>query len=171
MKKVHKQIFICVLIVVVLFAIFTASNVHAFYNEGVDQRGFIDEDLYQSVETEYTKRQALFTKDLKNALVSNVYIHEYAIDGDLRMQIKFRVSYYLPFLQESLPGTKLSMVDENGTDLGYSLSAYSDTVAGFNGTVFTLCFTGDDIPKPGEKINFSFTAEYMSGTIVIEIGG
>lgn len=169
MTKVHKRILICVLIVVVLFTIFTAINVNAFYNEGVDERGLIDEDMYQSVETRYTKRQATYTKDLKNALASNVYIHEYSIDEEPRVQIKFRITYCLPFLYDGLPEAKLSVTDENGTDLGYSLSTYSDTVAGFNGKVFTLYFTGDDIPRPGEKICFSFTAPYASGNIEIEI--
>lgn len=180
MKKVHKRILVCVVLVVVVFSIFTAINVNAFYNERVDDILVSDEDLYQSTYPEGDSKQAAYTSDLNNALMSNVYIHEYLTDSGRCMQIRFRITYALPFMHKDMwADTAPQVTDADGNVLHSELIVVSDTIAGFHGATYVLRFAGDDIPQSGETICFSFASKtapetdkppYASGTIEIEVG-
>lgn len=179
MKKKQKRIFICVVLVAVVFVIFTAINVNAFYNEGVDGIIVGDEDRYQSTYPAVVhSKQATHISDLKHALLSNVYIHEYVNDSGSCMQIRFRITYALPFAHgDMFTDTVPQVTDTDGTVLNSALIAVPDTVSGFHGMEYVLRFMGDEIPKPGEKIYFSFTSTeegsdeaYASGKIEITMG-
>lgn len=198
LKKWHVASAIAVILLIVII-IATVINVNAFQNEWVERvysgevsdYRWVYDDYYAVTEDtsgdriteQYTLKTELNQKlnhaeNLNGAIVSNVYMFRYFCGIDkTRMQVRFRVAYYLPFMHEDMFWeSTMKVTDADGKELNCIIGAAPDTTAGFHGMKVALKFEEADFPKAGEKIYFSFTsaeegsdAAYASGRIEIEM--